>query len=58
MHNKYPVHVSVLPPLYPKDYEGKTTEEIARIVSDMIQREITFNIRRLDNIEMKKVKRI
>ena len=45
---KYPTYIKFLKPLYPEDYEGKTTEDIARLVRSMIQKEVSFNMRKID----------
>ena len=49
---KYPTYIKFLKPLYPSDYEGKTTEEVADIVRSMIQREVSFNMRKIDQQRM------
>ena len=41
----YPVIIKFLTPIYPEEYEGKSTEEIALIVHSRIQKELTYNVR-------------
>ena len=41
----YPTIVKFLKPIYPEEYEGKTTEEISKIVHNMIEKELLFNVR-------------
>ena len=50
----YPIHIKFLPPIYKEEYEGLTTEEVAKIVHSRIQRELTFNVRLKDNAVMAK----
>ena len=49
---KYPTYLKFLKPLYPSDYQGKTTEEVAEMVRSMIQKEISFSIRKIDQNRM------
>ena len=46
---RYPVYISFLKPIYPKDYAHKSTAEIALIAQQMVQREITYHLRPLDH---------
>ena len=57
-HNlkKYPAHLKFLKPIYYKDYKDMTTEEVAELVHSMIQRELSFNIRKKDHEEMVQLK--
>ena len=48
----YPVHISFLKPMYPEDYAGMTTAEIAVLMRNEIQREITYHLRPLDHKTM------
>jgi 1-acyl-sn-glycerol-3-phosphate acyltransferase len=48
-YKKYPTLVKFLPPIYPKDYEGKTTDEVASIVQSMIQKELSFSAKPNDH---------
>ena len=52
---KYPVQIKFLSPIYKEEYEGLSTEEVARLVQSRIQKELTYNIRKLDNEEMNKI---
>ncbi len=54
LYKKYPVTISFLPPIYPKDYENKTTEEVGLMVQESIQRELTFYNRPKDHEKMTK----
>ena len=49
---KYPVFIKVLDPIYPSEYKNMTTQELAKIVQDKIQRTISFELRKLDHQEM------
>lgn len=51
-YKKYPTYIKFLKPIYPEEYEGKTTEEIALIVRSRIQQELTFNTRKIDHQRM------
>ena len=46
---KYPVSISILKPISPEEYVGKTTAEVASFVHEQIQREITYHLRPLDH---------
>ena len=52
---RYPVFIKFLKPIYPSEYENMTTQEIAKMVQDMIQKEIDYNLRRQDHLEMIKI---
>ena len=52
---KYPVYMSFLKPITPEEYEGKSTEEIAKLVQDRIQKEIYTKLRKFDDDEMSKI---
>ena len=45
LYKKYPVIFSFLKPIYPNEYEGMRTEEIATLVQSRIQKEISFKLR-------------
>lgn len=49
---KYPTYIKFLKPIYPDEYEGKTTEEIAKIVQSRIQAEVSFQARKIDHTRM------
>ena len=51
-YKKYPTYIKFLKPIYPEEYEGKTTEEVASIVRSRIQQELTFNTRKIDHQRM------
>ena len=51
-YKSYPTLVKFLKPIYPVDYEGKTTEEVARDVQSQIQKEVSFYARALDHKRM------
>lgn len=52
---KYPVYIKFLKPLYPKDYKDMSTIDIANSVQKMIEREVDFDLRKRDHLEMKKI---
>ena len=51
-YKKYPTYVKYLKPIYPSDYENKTTDEIAMEVQSMIQKEVSFVAKPLDHKRM------
>ena len=53
-HNfkRYPTYIKFLKPIYPSEYEGKTTEEIAKIVESRVQAEVDFSARKIDHSRM------
>ena len=53
----YPTILKILKPIYPEEYEGKTTEEISKIVHDLIEKELTFNVRPLYHQIMLKIEK-
>ena len=53
---RYPVQISFLKPIMPEEYEGKNTQEIAKIVQERVQAEITFKLRPTDHELMSKQK--
>ena len=53
---RYPVQISFLKPIMPEQYEGKNTQEIAKMVQDRVQAEIIFNLRPTDHELMSKQK--
>ena len=46
---KHPIHYKVLEPITYEQYKDMSTEEISRLVQSLIQKELSFNIRRLDH---------
>lgn len=51
-HKSYPTYIKFLPAIYPEEYEGKSTEEVAKMIQSIIQKEIAFNARPLDHKRM------
>lgn len=51
---EYPVFIKFLKPIYPEDYKDLTTEQIAKICHDEIEKVVTFELRNKDRIEMQK----
>ena len=51
----YPIHVKFLTPIRKEEYEGMTTEQVAKLVHSRIQQELTFNIRKKDHEAMVKL---
>lgn len=51
-YKKYPTYIKFLPPIYPSEYEGKTTDEIAAYVQSLIQKELSFAVKPLDHKRM------
>ena len=52
---KYPVHIKILKPVMPDEYESIATPDLAAMVQGMIQREVDFDLRKKDHLEMKKI---
>ena len=55
-YKRYPVFIKVLKPLYPKDYENMTTNQIAEYVQNEIERTVSFELRELDHKWMQRYK--
>ena len=55
-YKKYPTYVKFLTPIYPDEYEGKSTEEIAKIMQSRIQKEVSFTAKPLDHKRMLELK--
>lgn len=51
-YKRYPTYIKFLPPIYPKDYEGKSTDEMAALLQSMIQKEVSFVAKPLDHKRM------
>lgn len=51
-YKRYPTYIKFLKPIYPEEYEGKTTEEIAKIMQSRIQKELSFVTRKIDHQRM------
>ena len=49
---KYPVYVSFLKPLYPEEYNGLATSDLAEMTRKQIQQEVTYHLRPLDHKTM------
>lgn len=45
IYKEYPVIFSILKPIYPEEYKGMKTEEIAKMVQSRIQKEISFKLK-------------
>lgn len=43
---KYPTITKFLKPIMPEEYEGKSTEEVAQMVAEIVQKDLSFNLRR------------
>ena len=52
----YPVFISFLKPIYPEEYQGLSTADVAAIVQKRIQREVTYHLRPLDHKTMSESK--
>ena len=48
----YPVFISFLKPIYPSDYAGLNTADVALMAQKSVQREITYHLRPLDHKTM------
>ena len=44
-YKKHPVYIKFLKPIMPDEYQGKSTNEIAKFVHDLIQSVVTFDLR-------------
>lgn len=51
-YKRYPTYIKFLEPIYPSEYAGKTTEEVAQIVQSQIQKELSFVARKIDHQRM------
>lgn len=51
-YKKYPTFIKFLPAIYPSEYEGKSTEEVAKIMQSRIQKEVSFVAKPLDHKRM------
>ena len=51
-YKRYPTFIKYLKPIYPSEYEGKTTEEVAKIIQSGIQKEVSFFAKPLDHKNM------
>lgn len=49
---RYPVFISFLKPIMPEDYANMNTADVAKMVHDMVQKEITYHLRPLDHKTM------
>ena len=52
LFKKYPVFMKVLDPIYPEEYKDMTTQELADMVRDRIQKVVSFELRALDHKAM------
>ncbi len=55
-YKRYPTYIKFLPAIYPEEYQGKTTEEVASIVQSRVQKELSFVARKIDHERMLKLK--
>lgn len=53
-YKKYPVFVKFLKPISPEDYKGLSTNQIAQMSQEMIEKVVSFELRQLDHREMSK----
>lgn len=51
---KYPVYIKILDPIYPEDYKALQTPQIAEMTREKIQSALSFELRKLDHLEMSK----
>ena len=51
-YKKYPTLIKFLPAIYPNEYEGKTTDEMATMLQSIIQKEVSFYAKPLDHQRM------
>ena len=51
-YKNYPTYIKFLKPIYPEEYEGMRTEEVAAIIQSRIQKELAFNVRKIDHERM------
>lgn len=49
LYKRYPVCVEFLKPLYYEEYKDMTTQQIAEVVHDRIERAVTFNLKAKDH---------
>lgn len=53
-YKKYPVFIKFLDPIYPEQYNGMSTQEIAKLCQDKIEQAVSFDLRKKDHLEMPK----
>ena len=51
-YKNYPTYIKFLKPIYPEEYEGMRTEEVAALIQSRIQKELAFNVRKIDHERM------
>lgn len=51
---KYPIHIKFLKPIYPNEYQNMSTQQIAEICHEMIEKAVSFDLRKKDHLEMTK----
>ena len=54
-YKRYPTLLKILPPIYPEEYQGKTTDEIASMIQSRIQKEVSYYAKPLDHQRMLKL---
>lgn len=55
IYKEYPVIYSILKPIYPSEYQGMRTEEIAKLIQSRIQKEVSFRLKAMHHEEMLKL---
>ena len=53
-YKNYPVFIKFLDPIYPEQYKGMQTQEIAKLCEERIEQAISFVLRKKDHLEMPK----
>ena len=51
---KYPIFIKILDPIYPWEYKDLQTPQIAKMAEERIERAVSFELRKLDHLEMSK----
>ena len=51
-YKNYPTYIKFLKPIYPEEYEGMTTQEVASIIQSRVQKELSFYARKIDHERM------
>ena len=55
VYKHYPIHVKFLDPIYPSEYQSMSTQEIASLCQERIERALSYELRKKDLLEMKEV---
>lgn len=56
-YKNYPVFIKIMDPIYPEQYKNMTTQDIALLCQQKIERAIDFDLRKKDFEEMTKIKK-